>query len=260
MKRLTVIFSCIVLFVQGAFAFQQTAANHLKRGDELAVQYDHSGALREYEAALALDDNSYDAAWKAARELAVLGNKSEGTAPKKETERLYARAVEMCEKAIALNPEGVDGHFHMALAKGRLGLYKGKKEMIRLSKEVKTEADIVLKLDPMHYKTYYLLARWHDKIANVNWALKQFAKIVFGGLPPASNEEALRNYKRAIELNPDYVECHKELGRYYMDRKEWNKAVEILERCRTLPDSREDDPLFKTEARALLEKAGKKVK
>ncbi len=260
MKKI-LIFAFLIMFLPlSVFAFQQSVEEIIKRGDDLAAEFDHTSALNEYKAALEVDSDCLDAAWKASRELAAIGNNLEkAEAEKEEIEAAYAEAVEYAQNGIELDSESADSHFSLAVAKGRLGLYRGKKEMIRLSKDVKIHVDIVLNLDPNHYKAHYLLGRWHDKIANVNWFLKKVAKIIFGGLPPANNEEAQIHYKKAIELNPEYVECHKELGRFYMDRKEWKSAVEVLEICTQLPESQEHDASYKEEAVKFLEKARKKV-
>jgi len=260
MKKVTVFILVSVCLILTGSAIGQTAADHLQRGDEYSARFERQEALKAYEAALQIDPGSYEALWKAARELSFIGNKMEKTAKKEDTEQTYARSVEYAEKALTQNADGVDANFYLAVAMGRLGLYKGKKEMISLSKDVKIHADKVVELDPTYYKVYYLIGRWHDKIANVNWVLRQFAKIIYGGLPDASNEQALANYKKAIELNPDYVECHKELGRFYLDRKEYKMAADVLERCVGLPESEENDAEFKAEARELLEKAQKKIK
>ncbi|MFC1731550.1 hypothetical protein ACFL6I_14635 [candidate division KSB1 bacterium] len=260
MKKTFSLLCVLVLFTQSLHAFQIPVADYMKRGDDFAAQFNHRQALEQYESVLNMDTGNYEAAWKASRELSAIGNNLEETAEAEEIEATYARAVEMAQKGISLDSNGVDAHFYMAVAKGRLGLYKGKKEMIQLSKDVKIHVDQVLALDKDYYKAYYLIGRWHDKIANVNWILKQFAKIIYGGLPPASNEEALENFRTAIRLNPEYVECHKELGRFYMDRKEWASAVEVLETCLTLPETEEHDARFKREAAELLNEARGKVR
>jgi Tfp pilus assembly protein PilF len=57
---------------------------------------------------------------------------------------------------------------------------------------------------------------------------------VYGGMPDASLEEAVRDYKKAIELAPQRVIHHHELARTYaalgqMDdaRKEWETELTL---------------------------------
>jgi len=47
-----------------------------------------------------------------------------------------------------VNPNGWDGHFKLSVALGRLALFRGGKEKINLSKEIKAEADTAVALNP----------------------------------------------------------------------------------------------------------------
>ena len=81
---------------------------------------------------------------------------------------------------------------------------------------------------------------------------KFFAKILFGGVPPGSNEESVAMFKKAIEINPNHIEHYLELARTYkfMDRKDLMK--EPLEKVLALPNMEEKDPGFKKEAEEML--------
>ena len=89
---------------------------------------------------------------------------------------------------------------------------------------------------------YYLLGRWNYGVANVGVLSRALVKVIYGGLPKASNEEAIANFKKAIKLAPERVLYHAGLAMVYETIGE--KELEILElkKCRTLkPSGLEDE-------------------
>ena len=80
---------------------------------------------------------------------------------------------------------------------------------------------------------------------NLNWALKAVAKVVFGGVPPGSNAEAVAAFQKAISIDPNHIEHHLELARTYKlwGKKELMKAP--LEKALSLPSVEEDDLAFR---------------
>lgn len=136
---------------------------------------------------------------------------------------------------------------------------EGGKKKVRLSKEVKQEALKALELDPNDDLAHHVLARWNREVANLSGLLKVFAKILYGGLPPASNEEAIKHFKKAIEINPEYINHHLELGITYQKMKKWQLAKEEFERVASLPIKDSDDKDHKAEAAQRLQKVMKKI-
>jgi tetratricopeptide (TPR) repeat protein len=131
-------------------------------------------------------------------------------------------------------------------------LFRGGKEKINLSKEIKAEADTAVALNPQADLAYHVLGRWHQNLANLGGVLRFFAKVLYGGAPPGSNEEAVAMFKKAIEINPNHIEHYLELARTYefMDREDLMK--EPLQKVLALPNVEEKDPTFKKEAEEML--------
>lgn len=232
----------------------QTASfeTYMALADSLAKKWDHFGAMTAYENALKCNPHSYEAAWKAGDETTEYANRLPNQ-QKKEKEDFFEKARYFCETAIQLNPKGWEGHFRLAVALGRLALFRGGKEKIYLAKQVKAHGDTAVMLNPNADLAWHLIGRWHQDLANLNWALKAVAKVVFGGVPPASNREAVEAFKKAISINPNHIEHHLELARTYkfMGKPELMKPH--LEKVLQLPSAEEDDPKFKKEAREMLE-------
>src|SRR5258706_375125 len=83
-----------------------------------------------------------------------------------------------------------------------------------------------LALYPNNDLTYHVLGAWHYELANLNSFLRAIAKLIYGAIPEASNEEAVKNFQKAIELNPKRLANHVELGRSYaaLGQKDLAKA------------------------------------
>jgi tetratricopeptide (TPR) repeat protein len=239
-------------------AFGQKAENAafdkaMAMGDSLEKKWDHAGSAAAYLKALEINPVSYEAAWKAGDQTTEYANKLPAK-DKAGKEAAFEKARQLCMKAIAIDRKGYEGHFRLAVAMGRLALFRGGKEKINLAKKVKAEGDTAVALNPNADLAWHLIGRWHQDLANLNWALRAVAKIIFGGIPPGSNDEAVAAFQKAISIDPNHVEHHLELARTYklMGKKELMKAP--LEKALSLPNVEEDDPVFKAEAREMLAK------
>jgi tetratricopeptide (TPR) repeat protein len=171
-----------------------------------------------------------------------------------EQEARYEEAVEYARRAVATDSSSAQGWFQFGKAYGRLALFKGGKTKVNMSKEVKQAFEMAIELDPRHAGSLHGLARWHREVANLSWLLKTAAKIIYGGLPPASNEEAVRLFEQAIEIEPETISHHLELGKTWLEMKEKEKARAEFELVLSLPEDDAEDPDWKTEAEELLKK------
>ncbi len=247
---------CLILlsaYTLAGIGKQEEVARLMAKADSLASIWDHSGAVEVYLEILKIDPNNYRACWKAGDEYTEVADRL----PDKEKEKkelYFDKARKLCERAIEINPDGWEGHFRLAVALGRLALFRGGKEKIKLSKMIKAEADTALILNPNADLVYHVLGRWHQNLANLSGMVKFFAKVFFGGVPPGTNEEAVKMFKKAIEINPNHIEHYLELARTYKFMKRWDLMKEPLEKLLSLPDVEEDDPKFKQEAKEMLKK------
>jgi FimV-like protein len=255
MKKLAWICSVIICIATVPALAQEGIADSISKymtlGDALADEWDHEGAADAYLTVLGLDPDNYEACWKAGDQYTEIADRLD---IKHQKESYFMQGSTLCEKAIKIHPEGWEGHFRLAVALGRLALFRGGKEKIKLSKMIKAEADTALALNPQADLVYHLLGRWHQNLANLSGMLKFFAKVLYGGVPPGYNEEAVAMFKKAIEINPNHIEHHLELARTYefMGKKELMR--EPLEKVLALSAVEEGDPEFKKEAEKMLKK------
>jgi tetratricopeptide (TPR) repeat protein len=82
--------------------------------------------------------------------------------------------------------------------------------------------------------------------------MRGLAKLAYGGLPDASFEEAEKNFKKAIELNPNRVGNFVELGRTYFELGKKDLARTNMDKGLRLPSIYRDDEPTKARARKLL--------
>jgi tetratricopeptide (TPR) repeat protein len=246
---------CFILLGLAAAAWSGPATYEqaMSLGDSLADKWDHQGAMNAYLKALELNKDSYEAAWKAGDQTTEYANKLPA-GQKAAKEAAFKKASELCARAIVINPKGDEGHFRLAVTYGRLALFRGGKEKINLAKKVKASADTALMLNPNNDLAWHVIGRWHQDLGNLSWALKAVAKVVFGGVPPGSNAEAVAAFQKAISIDANHIEHHLELARTYKlwGKKELMKAP--LEKALSLPSVEEDDDAFKAEAKEMLAK------
>jgi tetratricopeptide (TPR) repeat protein len=228
------------------------------RGDrEYDSAQDFEAALATWRAALDADSSSYDLCWRIARATSDRGARAEFDGNKEKAEASFEQSQAAARRATALQPGRPEGHLELAVALGRLALFKGGKAKIRLSKEVEIEAKRALEIDPRLDRAHHVLGRWNRGVAELQFLERAAARVVYGGLPKgATMDAAVAHFEAAIELRPDYANHHLELGRTYLGLKLRQKARQELEKALACPPHSPFDADYRREAKRLL--AGEK--
>lgn len=227
----------------------------LEQGRGFDREFDVERAHAAYLTGTLRDSTSYELWWRLAHAAGNRGMRAEFDHDRPRAEAAYAEAVRAARKAVALDPAGWEGHAELAANLGRYALFQGGKNKLKLSKEVKAEADRAIQLNPRSDRAYHVLARWNRAIAQLSFFEKAGAKVIYGGVPKgASMNNAVTLFEKAIELAPDYAHHRLELGRTYLDLGLKDKAREQLERALRSPRQSPFDPEYQAEAKRLLEK------
>jgi tetratricopeptide (TPR) repeat protein len=232
--------------------FAQDASQYIVMGDSAYAKFENPVALKYYSDAMKADSNSYEAAWKLSRAFVDVG---EDLTDKEQRKEYFQNGEAYARKAISIDSIGSKGHLYLSIALGRVALDAGKKEQVRLSKEIKVEVDKALQLDPNDDIAWHVLGRWNRKMATLGWIQRKFANIFLGGVPKdASLENAEKDFQKAIQLNPGHINHYLELGITYeeMDKKE--EAKKQFEEVLSLPKTSADDDRYKEEAKEYLRK------
>ncbi len=219
-------------------------------GDAAYRRFDNSAALLNYQKALEMEPRSYEAAWKLARAYVDVG---ENLHDKADRRGHYEKAHEAARKAVGINPQAAEGHLWLSIALGRVALDAGGKEKVKLSKEIRSEVEKALAIDPGEDLGWLVLGLWHRNVATLNWIERKFADLFFGGVPKdASLEKAVDCLRKAVELNDAHINNHLELGITYEMVGEKDKAILEYRRVLELPISDSDDKVHKKEAKRRL--------
>ena len=245
---LTVVIICI-------FSLTVSAENDvtllIAKGDSLFNLLDDNGALNQYVAALDIDSMNYEANWKASRAYTDVGETIEDDDERAE---FYLKGSKLARRAVNIDSTRAKGHLYLSIALGRVALDAGAKERIKLSKEIKKEVDLAIKYDPNDDAAYHVLGRWNRKLSNLSWIEKGFADMFLGGVPEdASEENAVAAFKKAIELKPNHINHHLELGITYEMMGLEEEAKQEFQICLDLPPSDSKDGKYKAQAKEYLE-------
>ena len=232
------------------------AAGGIGRGDELYAHGQLADARAAYQSALTAEPGSFTALCRLTRVESEMGEDARG----EEQRQLTASAIAHARAAVKLAPDSAQGHVWLATALGRQALREGPKNKLAMAREIKSEVDRGIALDPTIGRAYHVRGLWNRDIARLGVFERTMAKAVLGGLPKgATAENAVRDLQKAVELEPDYVNHHLELGRTYMIFHDVPNARRELERAASLPPTSDArDPRYQAEAKELLAKLPKK--
>jgi tetratricopeptide (TPR) repeat protein len=224
-------------------------ADLVKSGDVHDARSESDAALQYYLPAEKIDPDNGALLVKISRQYALrmndLPNKADKVASGK-------TALAYAERAVAAAPRDCDSHLALAICLGKLTPYIGAKEKIEASRRIKTAADQALALDPQNDYAWHLLGRWHQSLANIGGATRMLAGAIYGGLPAASNDEAVKCFKKSISLNPKRLIHVIELGRTYAMMGRKAEAKQYLEQGLSMPEKEKDDAETKQRGRESL--------
>jgi len=226
-------------------------------GDESMAKFDLPKATLAYKSALKLDSKNYAACWRLARALSDAATLETDDAKKK---LLLIEAQDYARWSVKFNPNDSKGHTSLAVVVGKLALYQGGRTKVELSKEVKTEAEKAIALNPKDDLAYHVLGVWNREMVGLNWFLKKFAEVLYGSFPPASLDDALNNLRQAAKLAPKVVAHQVALGITLAATGKWAEAKPTLEHALTMPKTWVTDDYYKKLAEEKLKEVNRHLR
>jgi tetratricopeptide (TPR) repeat protein len=143
-------------------------------------------------------------------------------------------SVAYAKRAIDADPQNSNAHLAAAIAYGDLTDFVDDRTKMEYSKVIKSEAEKAIELDPKNDYAYLILARWNFEMTQLNPILRGLAEVLYGQMPPASQEKALEDFQRAIALAPNriihhycYGEALARLGRKEQARAEFQRVLRL---------------------------------
>lgn len=163
------------------------------------------------------------------------------------------KAKKYADLAYAIDTNNADALYAKALVLGQWITLVSIKDKAKMTKEIKDYADKALAKNPTHVKANYTLAKWHQEVASLNPAAKTALRMFFGGLPPASLDDALLLHAKTQKLDPSFFANNYDFAKLLIASGRSDKAIELLQyQLKLVPKTREDRNI-KSASKILLE-------
>ena len=245
--------SIVALAVFAGSAGAQSPSEHMALGDSAYARFKPDEALPHYIAAIGADSSNYEALWKSARSEIDLAEVERDAARR---DRFSKSGEALSRRAIRINPQDAEAHFHLARALGRRALSVGVRDRIKFATEVRAEALESLRYNANHPGALHVLGVWNAEVMRINGVSRFLAKNVLGGrvFGEASWDNAVKYMEHAVAVDPDRIVHHLDLAKIYADVGDKAKAraqLELVVRGRRIDFS---DPAYQREAQDLLDK------
>jgi tetratricopeptide (TPR) repeat protein len=239
----------LLFLLVNAVGAADSADDLVAQGKVFEQKFDARDALPLYLAAEKLEPENCHILVRIARQYRYL--MSDATA-KDEKLRLGRIALDYSVRAAAAGPRDCDAQLASAITLGEMLPYLPPKEQIAASPRIKESADKALQLNPKNDTAWHILGRWNRVLADVNVVKRALAGVLYGGLPQGSLEEAERDMKKAIQLNPSRLMHYIELGRIYAQMGKKDEARQFINKGLAMPDTEKGDPETKQRGRETL--------
>lgn len=241
----------VAFLLLGGLVTQAQSVNEMvEEAKQLEKQMKEEEALQKDKEILKIQPTQLDALNQASQLSARVGNRQKD---KSDKINYFNQAKSYAQEALKVNPNSAESNLSMAIAMGRMALISGAKDKVAASKDVKKYAELAIKLNPNMAQAYHVLGKWNFEVANLNAFERGAAKMLFGGLPDGSLQNAIANYEKARQLDPGFLLNYYELARAYKENDEQDKAIEVLKKALTLRNVTQDDASIKADCKKMLD-------
>ncbi len=172
-------------------------------------------AIALYEQALAMKPTAYYLLWRLSEFFQIYGQIL-GPEDKQRKIAAWEKGLAYGKKAIEVHPQGKEGHFYYMANMGALAQLKGTLFSIWNVRTIKREIDKTLELDPSYPPALVAKAQF----------ITEFPRALGGG----DEQEAMALYRRAIEIDPDYLIPYYFMAQLDAKNKRFDEAVAKLKK------------------------------
>ena len=243
-------FLTICLLGFSAYSLQAGVEDLVRKGDVHDKRFESAEALKYYLPAEKLDPDNADLLVKIARQYVY---EMDETSDKNAQMTLGKTALAYAGRAIKLAPKKSDSWLAEAICWGKLTPLLSVREQMEASRKIKIDAEEAVKLDVSNDYAWHLLGRWHQALAAMSTFKKGLAQAVYGSLPNASNEDALKCFQKAVALNPNRLIHYIELGRTYAQMDKPDEARIFIQKGLSMPNREKDDSDSKLRGKQTLD-------
>jgi tetratricopeptide (TPR) repeat protein len=250
MKKWSWLMVCLVLSSGSALAADTAFTNLLAQADMAARSGNVTESLTIYDGAQRDEAGN-------AEDLCVLSRRycdlTYTAASKTIQKTLVERAKSCAQQAVKDDPTNATAHAALAVCYAKSCIYADIKDELTYSRLFKAEAERAIALDPGQDVAYYLLGRWNYGLASVGLVSRAYVRVVYGGLPRATYEDAALNFQKAVELAPNRIINHAGLAMAYEAIGKKNLAMAEWEKCCALAPLDPEDREARQDAERKLE-------
>ena len=206
------------LILAAGLLLRSAATDEVDRLFGYGANYDQERqALDVVERALAGNTNDYQLLWRAARSYYYAGD----GAPKDRI-AFFERGIDAGMRAVARNPDGVEGHYWLGASYGGYCREKGGFTAFMNVKKVRIEMEIVLRL-----KETYEDASAYDALGEIDRQLPR----MFGG----NLKRSIDFLEKGLNMAPGNLQSRYALAEAYLQANRKNEARSQLEQTVQLP-------------------------
>jgi tetratricopeptide (TPR) repeat protein len=233
-----------------AVALRAAPVDDLVREAQAAeVRLDSQRALELYQQANAARPNDAFILFKIAKQYSDQVPDQPTEAGKKE---FATRGLEYAQRSFALESTNAIFTLSLAICYGHLATVSEVRTKVAYSRLIKEKAERALQLDPHYAWAHHVLGRWHYEVASLGMTARLFARLLYGGIPPASPEEGVDHLRRATELEPGELNHWIDLGFAYAATGRKVEARASWKHGLAMPDQSKHDFTSKQRARDAL--------
>jgi tetratricopeptide (TPR) repeat protein len=238
---MALVFACMVYAqdVEAIMADAEKSERDLKETD----------ALNKYKEALMIQPANVKALWRSAELTGRIGSRLKNEDQKA---ACMEQAKQYAEAALKAAHNDADANYAVAATAMRYAAITKGRDRARFLRDMKYYADSALIINPAHARALYILGKWNFDITAMGAGDKAALKVLFGGMPKASLEDAIQYFEKARAADTFLMIDYLELAKAYVKFHQTDKAIEVLNKMMKLPPRTEDDPSYKAEGKALL--------
>jgi hypothetical protein len=220
----------------------------IKDAENFETNLEEKPALEKYKEAFKLEPSNITALNKCSELSARIGNREKADNIR---EAYYKNAKNYAAEALRLEPENGESNCVMAIALGCMALDASNRQKIDAARDIKKYLDKAITNDPENFKAWHVLGRWHYEMSGLNIFQRAAVRLIFGGLPHSSLQEAITAYEKANQLKTFAANTY-EMARAYKRNDERDKAISVIQSLLNAPNQTQDDEWYKEQGRKLL--------
>lgn len=227
----------------------ESADELIKQGDVHDLTFHPAEALKYYLLAEKMDPRNAGVLLRIARQYRHQMADAQAV---NEKIRLSDLALGYAERAVALAPKDSEAQLSIAICNAKSIELQGNRGKINALRQVKVFADRAIILDSGNDLAWYVLGRWHQRVADMGGLKRKIAEMAYGDLPKATNDDAVKCFRKAISLKSNRSVYYVDLGITYASMGDKEDARKCIEKGLALPSTGKDDPTTKRRGKETL--------